>query len=74
MSWNLNTNRRDKTTSETLICMCADCQKVRDEQGQWGRADIALDKAQLEVTHGFCPDCLAKWHLAVDAFVSAQGA
>ena len=57
MSWNLNTNRRDKTTSETLICMCADCQKVRDEQGQWGRADIALDKAQLEVTHGFCPDC-----------------
>jgi hypothetical protein len=74
MTWNFNTNRRGKTTSDDFICMCSDCHKVRDEQGQWSETGTSLDEAQYEVTHGFCPDCLAKWHLEVDAFVLAQSA
>ena len=74
MRWKFNQNRSQKSTSENMICMCADCHKVRDKHGRWSETDISLDEVQLEITHGFCPDCLAKWHSAVDAFVLAQGA
>lgn len=55
-----------------LVCICADCHKVRDEQGHWGPFNGNLQNTQQEFTHGFCPECLVIRQLEVDAFISSK--
>jgi PleD family two-component response regulator len=44
-----------------LIPMCAWCKKVRDDQGYWMQVERYLAMhSDLAVTHGICPECLAK--------------
>ncbi len=42
-----------------MLSICAWCgSKIKDKNGQWQRLDIFLiDHADIEVTHGLCPDC-----------------
>lgn len=59
-----------KSPRSNLVCICADCQKIRDGQGHWhqSKGDIN-DDPSLEFTHGFCPDCLVQRHLEVDNYI-----
>ena len=49
-------------TLRHLIPICAGCKKVRNDQEFWEEVETYLEKhAQLEFTHGLCPDCIKKY-------------
>lgn len=44
-----------------LLPMCANCKKIRDDQGYWQQVEVYLSqRAEVEFSHGICPDCKAK--------------
>lgn len=48
-------------TLRGLIPICAWCSKIRDDSGYWQSVERYLSvHAQVEFTHGICPDCLAR--------------
>lgn len=41
-----------------LLPICAHCKRIRDDQGYWNRIEQYLSShAEVEFTHGICPDC-----------------
>lgn len=46
-------------TLRGLLPICADCKKIRDDQGYWTMLEVYLKQHAPEVTfsHGVCPDC-----------------
>lgn len=41
-----------------LLPMCANCRKIRDDQGYWNRLDVYLkEHAPVNFSHGICPEC-----------------
>lgn len=40
-----------------LLPVCAGCKKVQETSGQWLGLEDYLNHANIEVTHGFCPEC-----------------
>jgi hypothetical protein len=53
--------RRRIAALEGLLPVCAWCRRIRDEQNSWQSLDSYLVKrAELDVTHGICPDCQSK--------------
>jgi sigma-B regulation protein RsbU (phosphoserine phosphatase) len=41
-----------------LLPICSYCKKIRDEQNYWQRVESYLSEhAQVEFSHGICPDC-----------------
>ncbi|HQH56763.1 MAG TPA: PAS domain-containing protein [Candidatus Marinimicrobia bacterium] len=48
-------------TLKGLIPICASCKKIRDDQGYWNSVESYIkDHAEVEFTHGICPDCMKK--------------
>ncbi|MDM8520099.1 response regulator [Anaerolineales bacterium HSG6] len=44
-----------------LLPICASCKKVRDDDGYWQKVEKYLhERAGIEFSHGFCPDCLTR--------------
>lgn len=44
-----------------LLPICASCKKIRDDKGYWNQIEIYIrDHAEVEFSHGLCPDCLKK--------------
>lgn len=44
-----------------LLPICADCKKIRDEDGKWWRLEEFITaKSEAEFTHTICPDCKEK--------------
>ncbi|MCP4640169.1 MAG: hypothetical protein GY851_07045 [bacterium] len=44
-----------------LLPICANCKKVRDDQGYWSRIETYLaENSDVSVSHGICPDCSRK--------------
>lgn len=42
-----------------LIPICANCKKVRDDQGYWTQVEVYIrDHSDADFSHGICPDCL----------------
>lgn len=49
-------------TLRGLIPICAQCKKMRDDQGYWQQVEHYLDaRSEAQFTHGICPDCAAKF-------------
>jgi PAS domain S-box-containing protein len=49
-----------KTLSD-LIPICANCKKIRDDEGYWNEVESYIRKhAGVEFTHGICPECMRK--------------
>ncbi len=45
-------------TLRTLLPICANCKKVRDDEGYWRQVEDYLgEHSGLKFTHGICPDC-----------------
>lgn len=41
-----------------LLPICAHCRRIRDDQGYWNKIEQYLSShAEVEFTHGICPDC-----------------
>lgn len=41
-----------------IIPICATCKKIRDDQGAWNQLELYIrDHADVEFTHGICPEC-----------------
>jgi hypothetical protein len=45
-------------TLRGLLPICANCKKVRDDQGYWQDVDLYVRKhTEVDFSHGICPDC-----------------
>jgi PAS domain S-box-containing protein len=45
-------------TLKGLLPMCANCQKIRDDHGQWHHVEEYIrDHSDADFTHGICPEC-----------------
>ncbi len=48
-------------TLKSLIPICSNCKKIRDDNGYWEDVELYIsDHAGSEFTHGICPDCIQK--------------
>ncbi|MCD6117842.1 response regulator [bacterium] len=48
-------------TLSGLIPICANCKKVRDDEGYWNQVEVYIQNhSEAEFTHSYCPDCLKK--------------
>lgn len=44
-----------------LIPICANCKKIRDDQGFWCQLETYIkDHSEADFTHGICPECIKK--------------
>ncbi|MEI6211317.1 MAG: response regulator [bacterium] len=46
-------------TLSGMLPICANCKKIRDDQGYWTRIEEYIqERSTAEFTHGICPDCV----------------
>lgn len=64
---------RDQALAEVrtlrgLLCMCAACKRIRDEDGQWTVLEAyVMARTDTSFTHGLCPGCAATLYPDVEA-------
>jgi len=53
---------KERDIQDGFLPVCCCCRKVRDEAGTWHEPDtpIATSRYHLQLTHGFCPECIAQ--------------
>ncbi|MCH8328464.1 MAG: hypothetical protein IID15_08100 [Candidatus Marinimicrobia bacterium] len=57
---------RVKTLSG-MLPICANCKKVRDDQGYWEQIEHYItEHSEAEFTHGICPDCARELYPEID--------
>lgn len=45
-------------TLRGMLPVCANCKKVRDDEGYWHQVDVYIRRhSEAEITHGICPEC-----------------
>jgi DNA-binding response OmpR family regulator len=48
-------------TLRGLIPICANCKKIRDDEGFWKQVEIYVSEySEAQFSHGICPDCAKK--------------
>ena len=61
-NWNIEELQKALTKIKTLkglLPICLSCKKIRDDAGYWHQVEAYIhDHAEVEFTHGLCPDCL----------------
>jgi PAS domain S-box-containing protein len=51
----------DIKTLSGLVPICANCKKIRDDQGYWTQLEAYIqDRSETQFSHSICPDCAAK--------------
>lgn len=51
-----------------LLPICANCKKIRNDQGYWERIEAYIAKhSRAEFTHGLCPECREKLYPREDS-------
>ncbi|MDP3478124.1 MAG: PAS domain S-box protein [Desulfoprunum sp.] len=54
-------------TLRGIIPICANCKKIRDDQGYWSQVEVYIrDRTEAEFSHGICPDCVKKLYPDLD--------
>jgi hypothetical protein len=44
-----------------LLPICANCKKIRDDQGYWKQVESYVEShSEATFSHGICPECLHK--------------
>lgn len=69
----LQTTLGEVKTLSGLLPICANCKKIRDDQGYW--QDVAVyvrDHSEAEFTHGMCPECMEAYYPEAFARQNAQ--
>lgn len=50
-------------TLKGLIPICSHCKSIRRDEGYWQQLEVFFsDHAEVEFSHGICPDCLEKYY------------
>jgi NO-binding membrane sensor protein with MHYT domain len=53
--------RAEVNTLRGLLPICANCKRVRTDQGSWEQIESYVrDRTNAEFSHGICPECAAK--------------
>jgi hypothetical protein len=48
-------------TLSGLLPICANCKKIRDDQGYWNQIETYIhDHSDAKFSHGICPECCKK--------------
>jgi hypothetical protein len=48
-------------TLEGLLPICANCKKIRDDDGYWQQAEVYIrNHSEARFSHGICPPCAKK--------------
>jgi PAS domain S-box-containing protein len=48
-------------TLRGLLPICANCKKIRDDQGYWHSVEVYVrDHSEADFSHGICPECMKK--------------
>jgi hypothetical protein len=48
-------------TLKGIVPICANCKKIRDDQGYWEQVDAYVSRhTDARFSHGICPDCLKR--------------
>ena len=48
-------------TLSGLLPICSGCKKIRDDEGYWQLVEVYIqDRADVEFSHGLCPECAKK--------------
>jgi len=48
-------------TLKGLIPICANCKKIRDDEGYWQQVEkYVSDRTEVQFSHSICPDCAKK--------------
>ena len=56
---NLTATLREVRALKDLLPLCPSCKKVKDDKGYWRQVESYLSqRAQLEFSHGLCPECV----------------
>ncbi|MDO9547602.1 MAG: PAS domain S-box protein [Candidatus Marinimicrobia bacterium] len=65
---------RQVNTLSGLIPICANCKKIRDNQGYWSDVELYISKySDAEFSHGLCNDCMKKLYPEQYDRLRAQG-
>jgi hypothetical protein len=57
---------------EGLLPICAQCKKIRDDQGGWQQVEAYIgEHTKAKFSHGYCPECARK--LLKDAHITSGG-
>lgn len=52
-----------------LLPICANCKKIRDDQGYWKQIEVYIrDHADVDFSHSICPDCGKELYPHLNAF------
>jgi hypothetical protein len=52
---------------EGLLPICSSCKKIRDDKGYWNQIETyVMQHANVNFTHGICPDCSQKLYPDID--------
>ena len=62
-----------KTIRSSLIPICSNCKKIRDDKGEWMNNDIYFtNNYEAKFSHGICPDCAKKLYPEFDLYPEAK--
>lgn len=61
-------------TLKALLPICCGCRKIRDDKGYWSDIEsYVCEHTDSTFSHGFCPDCLARWEADAERWLTAKG-
>jgi PAS domain-containing protein len=53
----------DVRTLRGILPICANCKKIRDDQGYWNQVEVYVrDHTEAKFSHGICPECMKKFY------------
>ncbi|TFB11888.1 hypothetical protein E3V33_06035 [Candidatus Marinimicrobia bacterium MT.SAG.4] len=59
LSAELSNSQEEVKVLSHLLPICANCKKIRDDEGNWNQVDEYLrDHSESLISHGICPDCI----------------
>jgi hypothetical protein len=63
----------DIKTLKGFLPICANCKKIRDDQGYWNQVEKYIsDHSEAKFTHGICPKCAKKLYPDLYKIVSTN--
>ena len=65
----LRTALSEIKTLSGLVPICANCKKIRDDQGYWNQIEKYIgERSNAQFSHGICPECAKKLYPEFDLY------
>ena len=70
---NLETALEEIKTLKGIVPICANCKKIRDDEGYWNILESYIEKhSDASFSHGMCPDCLDELYGKKDWYIEMK--